>query len=89
MTDTNKQSVGIDLILMILAIIILFYSFYIGALLLGLIVVFQIVFIWVLIRIAVYIRGYIELNKRHIELSNRYYTQKMKQLETEKSFERR
>ncbi len=71
------------IIVSIFSIIILSYSFYIGMLLWGLMAVFQVIFIFVLVRIAFYIREYIELNKKHIELCNGYLMQKLKQSDNE------
>ncbi len=70
-----------NLPLLLLSIIILSYSFFTGMLLWGLIAVSQIVFVWVLISIAIYVKEYIELNKRHIELCDQYLTQKINQRE--------
>ncbi len=83
MTNTNKLLGGKNLLILILCIIILSYFFYVGMLLWGLIVVFPVIFIWVIVGIVTYIREYIELNKKHIELCNKYLTQKMKQQDDE------
>ncbi len=84
MTNTNKLLGGKNLLILIICIIILSYFFYVGMLLWGLIVVFPIIFfIWVIGGIVTYIREYIELNKKHIELCNKYLTQKMKQQDDE------
>ncbi|MCX9011019.1 MAG: hypothetical protein OIN66_07850 [Candidatus Methanoperedens sp.] len=79
MASPNKLLSRRSLPLLLLSIIILSYSFYTGMLLWGLIAVFQIVFVWVLIHAVVYIKEYIELNRRHIELCDRYLTQKIEQ----------
>ncbi len=83
MATSNKSTIRKDLLVKIISIIILAYSFYIGMLLWGLIVVVFVIFIWVFLRISIFIREYIELNKKHIELCDRYLIQKMKQLDDE------
>ena len=91
MTKVNKSFIGNNLILLIfssmivliLSIIIFAYSFIIGILLWGLIVIFQLVFIWVFVIVAIYIREYIELSKKHIELFDGYLEQKIKRSDDE------
>ncbi len=72
-----------NLILLIFSIIIFFYSFFTGMLLWGLIVIFLAIFVRIFFNIAIYILEYIELNKKHIELSDKYLAQKMKKHDNE------
>lgn len=89
MGNPNKPSSRRNLPLLLLSIIILSYSFYTGMLLWGLIAVFQLALVWVLIRAVIYMKDYIEMNRRHIELCDKYLTQKIEQQESKVPLEKK
>ncbi|HEY9245347.1 MAG TPA: hypothetical protein VIO11_00725 [Candidatus Methanoperedens sp.] len=86
MTDIKKFQAWI---VAIITVSILAYSFYTGMLLWGLIAAVLIIFLWVFMSIAGYFLEYAEINKKNLELSNRYYSRELEKIKDEKPVEKK